>query len=399
MKIAIIGSGPAALLAASHFDRLGAEVIVFQRSFLGGNLRFLNKYFPEFKITFKKQEFKAAHFLEKELFPIMEHLEAQQLTMHGDVLRVHKRFLKKSEMIQGHTRLHDLFRVIYSLNPQETILKQVEENPEMFKQLGQEVIESLHKPVENFLDCDIVIDATGLGRSPRPMGAGESLALNENNLQGTSALYYQKDIFTKLSLEDKKAIILIGYDRSAKLALIYFEDWLLSSRAHKLSWVCSEKLKLTPGNWLDDGVIRILTALEKSFETAKMSYEAELFKWRDLDDFVKVKIPKPSEPESSLALYEGYDVTSVDRLLDRENVFATIESPDFREYAKEKSDLKTLAADCICIANEVLDETLGAGTMLVNEPGYYTLRATEIDLLLEEISQIEADILNYFKRA
>jgi len=51
MKMAIIGSGPLALYCAQHFDALGAEVVLFQRSPLGGRVRFLKKYFPEAQLN------------------------------------------------------------------------------------------------------------------------------------------------------------------------------------------------------------------------------------------------------------------------------------------------------------------------------------------------------------
>ena len=86
-------------------------------------------------------------------------LEKKEITKAGEVLRVHKRFLHPKESIAEKSRLHDLFRVIYSVNPKESILKQLEANPDMFKQLGEQVVNSLHMPVESFEDFDIVIAA------------------------------------------------------------------------------------------------------------------------------------------------------------------------------------------------------------------------------------------------
>jgi threonine dehydrogenase-like Zn-dependent dehydrogenase len=183
MKMAIIGSGPLALLAARHFDHLGAHVTLFQRGPLGGSLNFVRKKFPEFDINFNGKNLKAEEFFQNELVPLVQELEEREIPKVGDVLRVHKRFLHPQESIEGRTRLYDLFRVISSTNPQETILKQVAENPEFFKQLGDEVINSLHKPVESFEDFDLVIEASGFGKKPQSIGAGGAHALNENNLK------------------------------------------------------------------------------------------------------------------------------------------------------------------------------------------------------------------------
>lgn len=400
MKMAIVGSGPLAILTAQYFDQMGASVTLFQRSPLGGNLRFLMDHYPDFKINYQKSIVTVSEFFESEIVPAVLELEKYNLTKQGDVLRVHKRFLHPDEEVPGRTRMHDLFRVVYSLNPQETILKQLEENPELFKQLGDDVINSLHKPVESFLDFDIVIEAQGLGKAPAPMGAGRSLALNENNLKESSLLFYEKDIFTKLTLEDKKSIVIVGEGVSLKLALLKLKDWLLASPDRELHWVTNQTAYTSCGvGWLDQEVESFLQEIKTRFEARKEEFETKLREWRDLEDYVKVKVAKPVEPTPPLIVHSGYDVTSVDRLLDRKGVFATIESPDFRDHSRVPSDMMTLAADVICVARGVEDERLAKNTLLVNEPGYYVMDAKDLNEGLLMIKEIEADILKFFKKA
>lgn len=400
MKMAILGSGPLAILAAHHFDQIGAEISLFQRSPLGGNLRWLMSEYPQFKIEFEKSEISLKDFFEKVIVPAVSDLEKYDLTKHGDVQRVHKRFLHPHEVVPARSRLHDLFRVVFSRNPQETIVKQMEESPELFAHLGEEVIKSLHKPVESFDDFDIVIEARGFGKKPAPMGAGSSFALNENNLQDSTLLFYEKDIFTKLNLENKKTIILVGAGASCKLALLKFKDWLLKSPGHELHWVTNEKADNSCGiKWLDQEVENFRKEIIERFDVAKLTYETKIREWRDLEDYIKVKVPKPIEPTPLLVEHVGYDVTSVDRLLDREGVFTTIESPDFREYATKPNDMMTLAADALCIACGVSNESLGGTNLLASEPGFYVLNSLTIDDGMDEIKKIEQDILNYFKKA
>lgn len=400
MKMAIIGSGPLAILTASHFDQMGADVTLFQRSPLGGNLRFLLDHFPDFKINYRKSITTISEFFENEIVPAVTELEKYGLTKSGDVQRVHKRFLHPDESVEGRTRMHDLFRVVYSMNPKETILKQLEENPELFKQLGEEVVNSLHKPVESFLDFDLVIEATGLGKTPAPMGAGKSLALNENNLRESSLLFYEKDIFSKLSLEGKKSIVIAGTGVSLKLSLLKLKDWLLGNPAHELHWVTYQKADTSCGiAWLDEEVENFQKEITARFEKNKDVFEVKLREWRDLEDYVKVKIPKPIEPVPQLVIHEGYDVTSVDRLLDRAGVFATIESPEFRSFSRNPGDMQTLSADAICIANGVMEESLGGASLIESEPGYYVMRSSDINEAIDEIKSIEESILNYFKKA
>lgn len=399
MKMAIIGSGPQALFCARHFDHLGAHVTLFQRGPLGGNITFLKERFPAFPVVFNNEVLAACDFFEKELVALVSEIEAREIPQVGNVLRVHKRFLHPDEAVPGRTRLHDLFRVIYSTNPQETILKQLEENPEFFKQLGDEVINSLHRPVESFADFDIVIEASGLGANPNPMGAGKAHALNENNLKDSSLIYYEKDIFTKLDLKDKKNIILIGEGVSQRLALLHMKEWLLRDPTHSLHWVTYTKARKACGvDWLDSQIDALLEEIQARFDKNKEQFEIKLRQWRDLDDFVKVKIPKPVEPVPLLVIYEGYDVTSVDRLLDTKGVFATIESPDFRANSNKQSDMMTLSADALCVARSFKEEKLAEGLNL-EEPGYYRMNNQNLKSLHQDLIEIEKKILNFFRRA
>jgi len=398
MKLAIIGSGPLAILSAQHFDQLGAEVVLFQKSPLGGNVRFLLNHFPDLKIPVIGGEKKLSEFWEQDLVPAIEHIEQRQLTKAGEVLRVHKRFLHKEEMIYGKSRLHDLFRVVFSVNPKEAILKQLEENPEMFKQLGDQVVDSLHMPVESFEDFDIVIDARGLGREPMPMGAANACALNEKNIRGTAAIHYEKSILD-CSLENKKSIVLVGNSESAALALLKCKEWLFAKPEHTLSWVThTEYTHPFHNEWLNEEVKKLVQEVKNHFEKEKAIFEKKIREWRDLEDYVKVKIPKPLEPEAKLKIFQGYDVTSVDRLLDREGVFTTIESPDFRDFAPV-NDLKTLPADAIFVGCGVIDSSLFEAGEKADEPGHYILKGVTLASGLHQIKAIEENILSFFSRA
>ncbi|MBC7537765.1 MAG: hypothetical protein H7281_03030 [Bacteriovorax sp.] len=400
MKLAIIGSGPLAILCAQYFDQIGAEVTLFQKNALGGNLRFLLDHFPEMEVSYQNQIKTIKSLWDENITPVITALEEKNLTKAGEVLRVHKRFLHPSETVSNKSRLHDLFRVIYSVNPKEAILKQLEENPDMFKQLGEQVMNSLHLPVESFEDFDIVIEARGWGRPTCGMGPSNAMALNENNIKDSAALFYEKDIFLKLTFEGKKHLVLVGHNETAILTLLKCKEWIFSNPTHSLSWVThlpvSEKLD---NNWLNIELEKLLHYSQSLFDKEKIEFEKKMHDWRDLEDYVKVKIPKPIEPEAKLKVFQGYDVTSVDRLLDRDGVFATIETPDFRDYAKTPNDLKTLPAEAILIACGVELEDSVAKGLQVNEPGFYRLEASNLTLGLEQIKLIEEKLLAYFSRA
>jgi hypothetical protein len=400
MKLAIIGSGPLAIFCAQYFDQMGAEVVLFQKNALGGNVRFLLDHFPEMEIMFENKIKTIGDFWEIDLVSAITSIEENKLTQAGEVLRVHKRFLHSSETIPGKSRIHDLFRVIYSVNPKDAILKQLEENPEMFKQLGEQVIKSLHSPVESFEDFDIVIEARGLGRPALPMGPSHALALNEKNIKETNLLLYEKDIFTELKLEGKNQLVLIGDSNSAILALLKCKDWLFSKTNQSLVWITHKTVRqIGEGAWLNNQLCRLLDESDAKFENDKIIFEKEMHEWRDLEDYVKAKIAKPLEPQPKIIIFQGYNVTSVDRLLDRDGVFATIESPDFRSSSLIPNDLKTLPAETIMIACGVEDDLDFAKGINLNEDGYYRLNATSVNEAFTMIKKIEQQVLTFFSRA
>jgi hypothetical protein len=283
MKLAIIGSGPLAILCAQYFSNIGAEVVLFQKNALGGNIDFLLNHFPEMEVAYDNQTKTIKKFWDEDLTKAITLIEEKDLTCAGEVLRVHKRFLHVEESVSSKTRLHDLFRVIYSVNPKEAILKQLEENPEIFKQLGEQVINSLHSPVESFKDFDLVIEARGFGRKSCGMGPSSAMALNENNLKKFSALY-QKDIFTKINLEGKNHLVLVGHSETAILALLKYKEWLFSDPKNSLTWVSSVSVsKKLKNNWLNTELEKLLSLSQSLFDNEKIEFEKKLHQWRDLE--------------------------------------------------------------------------------------------------------------------
>jgi hypothetical protein len=393
MKLAIIGSGPLAIYAAAHFSKIGAHVVLFQRSPLGGNIAFCLHQKIDLEVDYPENK-SVEQFWTDDLIPLIEYIEENKLTKKGEVLRVSKRFLHRNEDVKNRTRLLDLFRVVYSTNPKDSILKQLEENPEIFKQLGEKVVESLHEPVESFEDFDIVIEATGRGKSDFKMGPAGTLAINEKNLQKHSHFYYGKSFFEKFNDDGIKKIVLVGDDLSAYLALNKLTHWLFSHPDHKLTWISHSIINR------DNKLVKnIFEQTNSEWILRKDKFEIELRAWRDLEDYMKAKIAKPIEPEIKLTMFEGYNITSVDKLLDREGVFVTIESPDFRSHANTKQDLRTIAGDVIVIQNGTNKwESLGE-SLIADEPGYYVINSDNLKDGVLEILKIEEKVMNFFSKS
>lgn len=398
MKMAVIGSGPLAILCAHHFHGLGAEVVLFQKKPLGGSLRFIMEHFPHMEIEFQNSLKKAEELWNEYFVPLINSLEVNDLTKAGEVLRVHKRFLHPEETVENRSRIHDLFRVVYSVNPKDAILKQIDENPEMFARLGEQVINSLHIPVESFEDFDLIIECRGLGKPSLPMGPSSAPAINELNLRKAAAIYYGKDIFNQLQFEGKKNILLTGNNPMAMCALIKCSDWLFSNNNCSLTWVYHAEALETKNRWIKDKVEQIIKQASELFEKDKLEYEAKLRQWRDLDDYVRVKTTAPLEPVQKIKIFPGYDVTSIDRLLDQESLFITIESPDFRKAAKVVNDIKTIAADAVMVASGIDADAQFRKGILANEPGYYIINAHDLQEGVQLIYSIENQILAFFSR-
>ncbi|EQC48586.1 hypothetical protein M899_1189 [Bacteriovorax sp. BSW11_IV] len=447
MKIAIIGSGPLGLEAAAHFDSLGAAVTLFSRDALGGSVKLAATHFPE------SGEFLSHHltqtgldicgldqneiksfkdYLENYLTPIGRSLMERGLVKLADVTRVHKRFLSLGETPMGKDRLHDLFRVIYSVDPKENVLKQMQENPETFEKLGQDVLDSLAMPVESFEDFDIVLDATGVFSNPNPMGAGQSFALNEKSLAQNCPIYYGLQGIKNFEeiTSHHKTILVVGTGEIAAATLAVYGDWVYADPSRSLKIVTTEmnlfeKLSRAIGReWIFEKARGVIERNKETLISKIMEFEKAVVAWKELPDYERAKLAKPAEPRSQVEFFTGYSVSSVDRLLDREGMFVTCESVNFRNpNLSEDKELITISADAIIVTTgHVKDVTAYRGLQLsfnngldypevrdakTGESGFYFLGATKkehgdrysLAEGLNDILAIEKDIMKFFSRA
>jgi hypothetical protein len=394
MKLAIIGSGPLALYASKYFYDLGAQVVLFYKSALGGNIRFCNHFNIEGFVDYPSKK-SYEEFYTQDLLPLINLIEKENIGKLGDVLRVHKRFLHAKEEVFDRSRLVDMFRVVYSVNPKETILKQVEENKEIFSSLGEHVIASLHEAIESYEDFDLVIEATGLGKEDFHMGPSGTMAINELNLKKHSHFFYGKDFFKNFELiNNAQSLVIVGDDVAAYIAVAKLSDWLFNNHDRKIYWVKNKKLDETVFN-----ISYVLDRDQLDFDEKVKKYEEDLFRYRSLMDYEKVKFTTPVEPQKKLHIYEGYNITSVDKLLDQNGIFVTIESPIFRSFVKKANDLKTIACDYVIVQNGQKENESLKVNMTNEEPGFYSIHTSSIRDGIEEIFKIEQDIMKYFKKS
>lgn len=395
MKIAVIGNGPVALEAAVEFLHEGADVRVLGRGELGSKIKSLKELFPNDPI--EAQKFirpKMAEIIgldsQKDMttFPeLWESYYAKMIELVGgrfsqrNVERIQKRFLHKEEVIDGRSRLLDLFRVTSALNPSGMVEEQVRENPELKEKLGEDILNSLKNQVESFEDFDLVFDCRGPFQKPLPLGTGEQYALNEKTIAELGQFHYGRDAFIKLDQiqEESQTITLVGGGEMAAQFLLGLEAWLKEPK--NILNIISERGRafdefLSDDSISDDVKIRLkefISSRMKSWREKCQETEEAIKRWRDLPDFERVKIPQPQFPDPQLRIFEGYSVSSCDKLIDQKQTYLTLEIPPWRDPEDEKKEILTLGQDSVVILKGSLRDLDVARPHLSDEPGYFAL--------------------------
>jgi len=446
MKVAILGSGPLSIEMALYLHQLGAQVKLFSRERLGGAVRKMSSILPELSmehpykdITTEAARTQIKFDLDLEKVPtvseywneylskLIDHSVLPSLAQRGDVLRVHKRFLNTEEDVEGRSRLADLFRVVWKFDPGSMLQSSMQENPELFNKLGETVVASLEKGYEKFEDFDLVIDGRGVLSNPLPMGPSQTEALNEIQLRETGDLHYGFHSLENADqiLEKSKSLCIVGSGVTAALWLLKASEWIKNPE-HNISLVTTEGV-IFQGMFtnsshrdLSHKFNQFLEEQMLDFEKACEVYEKEIREWRDLDSHIKAKTPKSQEPIPRFDVYNGCNVSAVDRLLDREGLFVTCETIDFRGERRQ-IELKTLGCDSIIVCTGYgVDQSLMKGLRTDfshhgkssncdsgthPEAGFYTLGAMKTndryDLKdgIAQLPQIEKNILSFFSRS
>lgn len=426
MKLAILGSSPIALEAALRFHEHEAAVTWFDSGscFFEGlftsasldplsltsetGLRILKNleknYDPK---SFSFEEWRT-HYFE----PLRNMLASTQAVKSHRPVSVTKRFLAPEE--QGEkSRFSDLFRIIYTVDPKAFIESQKETDPEMYKKLSEEHVGSLKSSIEMFEDFDLVIDlregfeSTSL--SPTGRALGEKRANPEKVISGIATL---SEAQNWVKDESKREVALIGSDALAAEVLIKFKDWLSDPRNRMFLITTEEEpfskfLKSTnpeSKNILEKVLSEVEERLQKDFD----DFHEKLREWQELDDFVKVKKPRPAEPIPQLNFFSGHNLTAIDELIDKNRLFVTLEKPEFRNGKKHPEnnlvDLKTLGVDGILGTLNLRAPEIKIG-LAQDEVGYFEWIGKlpseknywESDL--DKLKEIEDAIFNLFSPA
>ncbi|MFT6068179.1 MAG: hypothetical protein ACJAT2_003755 [Bacteriovoracaceae bacterium] len=329
------------------------------------------------------------------------------------VLRVTKRFLGPEDELENRSRLADLFRVTYQIDPKKLIESQQIDNPELYKQFDEQMMKSLGKELESFEDFDLVVDASE-NKIPLMLGPGGSPALNELSLKDEGPLFYGKDCFEFLKSQPSKPhLVLSGEGDEMAQALLSLKEWTKQS-GNDLTLVTDKKLPFEGlSSELSKEIDSFIQDEETNFTQKMEAYRDEVFKWRELEDYMKAKVPMPTEPKPPFEILLNSYITSIDKLIDNDGWYLTVESPDFKS-GDAKVELRTLKADNILVLkgykrdlslcehlqteyNKKKNNSLNPNGFH-SEPGFYTLCAENLEDGKSKIKEIISNMLSFFSR-
>lgn len=419
MKLAILGGSPLALEAVLRFHDYGAQITWFNHleenedaweslkfdcmeytSSLGWEL--LDQK-PQTTLSWKE-------WVENYAAPLLTKIRVEQDIKPYKIVSVTKRYLAPQEEIQGKSRFHDLFRVIFQLNPDEFIKHQKETNPETYEKLSAEFIQSLQSSLEMYEDFDMVLDLRRATESKSIAITGR--ALGEGRIS-TDKIFYGHEALAKAPsyIHDSsvRELVVVGSGSLAAQLLLSLEEWLKDIR-NRLFIVSTEaepfeKTIKESTAAVAQRLTEIFNFMENEFENDVVEFQKKLREWQELDDFIQVKKPKPVEPIPRLNYFSGHNVTAIDQLIDKQRVFLTLEKADFREGRKHPEnnflDLKTIGVDQILVASSrkkrSIDLHVDAG-----EKGFFSITpkpVTENSAYqrdLEQLKGIEDEIFKLF---
>jgi len=199
-------------------------------------------------------------------------------------LRVYKKFCSLSESVEP-SRFIDLFRVVYFKND-----------------------------LEYFEDFDVVVD--NLKPEAKGMGPDGVDIVGETTARKDSRFFYHQ---LPDSLDGQ--VLIIGQSILVRTFFERYSEPILKDRK-RIVWL--------PGLESINFDLNI-DSFESDFEEQKVEFYKSIESWKKLEDYEKAKIPRPKEPERSFEVHRDYQVTAIDFLSDREQVFMTVESPSWRQ--------------------------------------------------------------------
>lgn len=276
MKLLVMGGGDCAAQTALYFYNLGADISLFSDTL-------------SLSDNWKERELKTLRSLHKPF----------------EVHRVQKRFLEKGRTVGERSRVIDLFRVVYFQKPTLENLQ---------GELSDEDKKNLLRPLENYEDFDLVIDAREDRYVEKKVyAANEGLVGKEQVIYGEGELY-------------GKEIALYGTSELISKKLSENINFLMKEEFEKLFLITFDQT-------LDlYGEMETFFQKEKElFEKKIVEFEQKMLEWKSLESYIQAKIPKPLEPKKRVFVLTNSKISNFEKVKESENLFMGVETIDLEK--------------------------------------------------------------------
>ena len=291
---------------------------------------------------------------------------------------VQKSSLCLDEDILGHGRFYDLFRIVYERTYSQNTLAGV---------LSKADREHLLRPLETFVDVDMVIDTLELRRSNQ-----RAPLLNENSppLKGLVSV-------GKLpNLKQVKYLTYVIHSETCLKLLEPLVSWALEERNQLFIVARYFNPVENHPQWLE-----LMSKVNGHFEKEKIKFEDDIAHWKSLEDYERPKYPRPSQPSAKIQLFHGYWPLGIDYFSDLKKAFLSLERPLFRGG----EDLRALEVDHVLFEQGLSSDnnpSFCCFGIRPKETGYFILQSQqhnpqyqdkgnqegEVGALLQEINKL-----------
>ncbi len=323
-------------------------------------------------------------------------LKAEELSIAPEIkiitdkiLWVQKKALSHTDLV-GNERMKDLFRVVFEIKPDFTST-----DPNFTKELQA----SLSKELDMFIDVDGVIAIEDKFATPNFTHPSHAPALGETKYQNLIGMKYEPMV-AEIDLPDSGEIAIVGHSLNGAQSLKKIFQWLLDSKEkeRRVFWITHQ------GNpWehvYNEELLSFKEKLDIIQEAKIKKFLTKNKSWMELEDYEKVKIPKPFEPIPQLVIFAGHHTTAIDTLLNSQKIYLTLESstlhPATIQSENAARELKTISIDHFYIFNGHSFERNWKKYLTSEEPGYLEYYIPQLSLI-DIVQDFERNFLVFFK--
>ena len=426
MKLAVLGSGPRALETALFFEKQDCSVTIFYEESESihwferiGAIDEMIKTSAYGRELLQITETDLQHNSYRDLYfnPLRNYFSQQQKLRDCRVSRLTKAHLSSREEINGSSRLVDLFRVTFEMDTERLIKEQQKVNEMAFNNISTDSILSLKRSIEMAEDFDVVVMAYDSYENNMPIGVGNNFCLNEK-------FFNIEEKFFNRGVEniiEANSIAIFGNPSKIAYGLYRLREWLKKNESNNVSLVYKgrdlrSKLTKTNSQKVNETLIEMLTELDKFHGNEKQRLEKALIEWNSLEDYEKVKYPRPSMNSPQVKFYEQMNLISIDQLDESKKFYLTLEPKKNNNKFEEFHGVSTIGVDSI--VNEqigLIEYQLFSGLKvsphhiderkLINEsePGFFNLSNAEqiffdVDIFSEKLEVTFQELKKYFTK-